>query len=269
MPDISAPLHEINTFEALLPHWKVLAEQWGESVSIAILVLFVGWSAARWAERAVQAAFRPFRHLDPMLAGFCASLARWTIVTFTGLAVLDRLGVQTTSLIAVLGAAGLAVGLALQGTLTNLAAGIMLLLFRPFHVGQSIETGALSGTVTRVALFHTDLTTAENILVVIPNAALWGASLKNDSHYPRRRTTVTVPLPMAALDLDAAIATILGLMADEPLVLNDPAPSATVTKFNATDKTIEVEAQFWTETAQQGAAKSALMTRIWRACLKV
>ncbi len=268
MPDLANTIPHLSLIERALPHWRDQAEYWGESVATAILILIVGWSLARWVERAITAAFRPFHHLDPMFTGFCASLGRWAIVTFTGLAVLDRLGVQTTSLIAVLGAAGLAIGLALQGTLTNLAAGLMLLLFRPFHVGQSIECGALAGTVTKVALFHTDLTTADNILVVVPNSVLWGTSLKNDSHFSKRRTTLAVPLPLATADLDAAMAAIQGMMDTNTDILPDPAPSVTVAKINGADKTIELEVQFWTETSKQGGVKSALLADIWRTCLK-
>lgn len=261
MPDLAS-------VTSSFPHWSDLFLHWGQTVLLALVVFLVGWRVAIWAERAVLAAFKPFHHVDLMVMGFFASLARWVIVTFTSLAVLDRLGVQTTSLIAVLGAAGLAIGLALQGTLTSLAAGIMLLMFRPFRVGQTIETGSITGTVTRVALFHTDLTTPENIQVFMPNSALWGTSLKNNSQYPLRRVTISVPLPLGTADVEADMTLIRTLIAADSRILTEPAASVGIAKFNGTEKTVEIEVQFWAQASDQAAVKTALMAAIWRACLK-
>ncbi len=122
------------------------------------------------------------------MIGFIASLAKYTVLAFVGVAVLQRFGIQTTSIIAVLGAASLAVGLALQGTLSNLAAGVMLLLFRPFRVGDAVEVAGRAGTVKKLTLFTTELASGDNVQVLIPNGQVWGAAIVNQSAYGERRT---------------------------------------------------------------------------------
>ena len=123
-------------------------------------------------------------HFDPTLKSFFGSLARYLILTVTLLAVLSQFGIQTTSLVAVIGAASLAVGLALQGTLSNLAAGIMLLIFRPFRVGHKVQVGGSLGTVKELSLFWTELVTDDKVQIIVPNGGVWGQPLRNFSIYP-------------------------------------------------------------------------------------
>ena len=132
----------------------------------------------------VVRAFSRTPHFDPMLRGFFGSLARYLVLTVTVLAVLSEFGIQTTSLVAVIGAAGLAVGLALQGTLSNLAAGIMLLIFRPFKIGHKVQIGGNIGTVKELTLFWTELETDDKVQVIVPNGGVWGQPLRNYSIYP-------------------------------------------------------------------------------------
>jgi small-conductance mechanosensitive channel len=140
----------------------------------AIVILLVGlWLSGRADALAVGMLGRT-PQLDPMLKGFFGSLIRYLILIVTVLAVLSQFGIQTTSLVAVLGAASLAVGLALQGTLSNLAAGVMLLIFRPFRIGHKLQVGANIGTVKQLSLFWTELLTDDQIQVIIPNASVWG-----------------------------------------------------------------------------------------------
>jgi small conductance mechanosensitive channel len=237
--------------------------RWGASGFWALTILVVGWIVAGWAERAVDGGLARIKVIDVMLRHFFASLARWTLLAFTGIAVLEKLGVQTTSVIAVLGAAGLAVGLALQGTLSNLAAGVMLLLFRPFKVGDSIEAGGLAGTVAQVALFHTTLVTGDNIRVVAPNATLSNVAIRNLSHFPTRKAEIIVPLPYG-IDLDVTIARIRDLVHADTRIAAEPAPGIGVAKFG--EKTMDLSVTFWCAGSVVGEVKADLMAAVIRDC---
>lgn len=240
-----------------------LAVQWGANGTWALVTLVAGWLLAGWAERAVKGGLARVRVADQMLRGFFASLARWALLAVTGIAVLERLGVQTTSVVAIMGAAGLAVGLALQGTLSNLAAGVMLLLFRPFKVGDAIESGGLAGTVKDVSLFHTHLVTGDNIQVIAPNALLWNAALRNLSFYATRKVEVVAPVPYGA-GADKTLEIIRRLVAADPRIAAEPAPAVSLGKFG--DKAVDVSVAVWCASGEAGAVKSDLMTAIWREC---
>jgi small conductance mechanosensitive channel len=238
---------------------------WGGQLAWAAAITLMGLMMARWSERAVEAALGRVKLGDAMLKGFFASLVRWGVLVVAGLAALEKLGVQTTSVVAMLGAAGLAIGLALQNTLSNLAAGIMLLLFRPFHVGDSIECGPLAGSVRAMSLFHTDLVSADNILVIAPNSVLWGAALRNLSALPRRRLVLTVPVPFPA-DVDQAMGRARALVAADSRVVAEPAPGVALARF--VEKAAEIEVAVWCATADAGALKGDLLAALWRECLK-
>jgi len=143
------------------------------------------------------------------------------------IAVLGVFGIEATSLVAVLGAATLAVGLALQGTLSDLAAGVMLVVFRPYRVGQYVDIGGTSGTVARIDLFATELTTSDNLQVILPNARAWGAVITNYSAHDTRRLDLTVGIDYGD-DPEEAMAIIRRLAEDDDRVMGDPAPSVHV-----------------------------------------
>ena len=146
-------------------------------VLAAIVILVVGFWVARRAQILVVRSLDRAPHLDSMLKGFFSNIIRYFVLTITVLAVLSQFGIRTTSLVAVLGAAGLAIGLALQGTLSHLAAGVMLLIFRPFRTGQHVQIGGTDGTVKELSLFWTELVTSDNVQVIIPNGSVWGQQL--------------------------------------------------------------------------------------------
>src|SRR6516225_1986063 len=135
----------------------------------AILILLIGLWLSGTADRFVVTMLRRTPHVDPMLQSFFGSFARYLVLTVTVLAVLSEFGIQTTSLVAILGAASLAVGLALQGTLSNLAAGVMLLIFRPFRIDHKVQIGNSSGTVKELSVFWTELVTDDKVQVIVPN----------------------------------------------------------------------------------------------------
>ena len=170
----------------------LLITTYGLDVVGAIAILIVGWIAAGWASRLIDRALGKSAKFDQTLRGFFASFVRYFVMTFTVLAVLSQFGVQTASLIAVFGAAGLAIGLALQGTLSNVAAGVMLLIFRPFKAGDFVEAGGQAGTIKGINLFVTEFATPDNVQILVPNAQIWGSAVKNYSFNPTRRIDLVV-----------------------------------------------------------------------------
>lgn len=157
------------------------------------LILVTGWILATWAKRGLIGAVRHLP-LDPTLKPLLGSLARYGVLIVTIVLVLGQFGVQTTSLIAMIGAAGLAIGLALQGTLSNVAAGVMLLVLRPFRVGHYIDAGGQSGTVREIGLFTTIMLTRDLVYVSVPNSAVFGGVVTNYTREPLRRVNFTLPV---------------------------------------------------------------------------
>ena len=159
---------------------------WGSNILLAIAILIAGfWISGRVRKVAVRNG-QSNGNSDDTLFKFLGSMARYLILAFVFIAVLNRFGVQTASIIALLGAAGLAIGMALQGTLSNLAAGAMLLVFRPYKVGDFIESAGRFGNVTEIDLFTTVLQTFDNQQIIIPNSQIWGEQIINHSHYDIR-----------------------------------------------------------------------------------
>ncbi|MCP4380964.1 MAG: mechanosensitive ion channel family protein [Hyphomicrobiales bacterium] len=151
-----------------------------------LLILFFGWLFARWASRTVANIAHKTDSIDRTLRPVFAAIVRYAILILVVVAALGQLGVQTTSILAALGAAGLAIGLALQGTLSNISAGIMLLWLRPFGVGDFIETSSVAGTVEEISLFHTQFRTWDGVYKFVPNSELWNVTLTNYSRNPTR-----------------------------------------------------------------------------------
>ena len=206
---------------------QLLVVDGGLRLVVGIIILAIGWMAATWAKRGLEAGLARLP-IDLTLKPLIASLARYAILMLTFLLVVQQFGVQTTSLIAVLGAAGLAIGLALQGTLSNVASGVMLLLLRPFRVGQFVEVaGGKQGTVREIGLFTTLLITRDGVYVSIPNSAIFGAVTINYTRERLRRVTFTVPVDWVN-DLDLVEKTITDALGANALVLNEPAPSTVV-----------------------------------------
>ena len=192
----------------------------------AIAILAAGWMLATWVKRWVQAGLAHLP-IDLTLKPLLASLIRYTILIITLLLVLEQFGVQTASLIALLGAAGLAVGLALQGTLSNVASGVMLLVLRPFRVGHFVEIGGQQGTVREIGLFTTLLTTRDLVYVSIPNASIFGAVAINFTREPVRRVKFSVPVDMVN-DLDKVEQVIVAALSANRFAVKSPAPTAVV-----------------------------------------
>ena len=180
---------------------------YGLQIIGAIAILIVGWIAAGWISSAVDKGLRKAKNMDETLARFFVSAVRYLVLVITVIAFLSQFGVEMASLLVVLSTAGLAIGLALQGKLSNVAAGVMLLLFRPFKIGQFVEVAGHAGTVQAISLFVTEMSTPDNVHIVVPNAQVWGSSVKNFSHNETRRVDIVVGIGYED-DIDKGIATI-------------------------------------------------------------
>jgi small conductance mechanosensitive channel len=211
---------------------------------LAVTIWVAGWSSrlARDALGRLHGRAAP----DPVLQGFAASLVRYTVVVVGGIAVLQQIGVQTTSILAVLGAASLAIGLALQGGLSNVAAGVMILLLRPYRIGDRVQIAGVVGRVHGLDLFVTRLHDLQNSVVFIPNAKALGEMVVNFSMLPVRRLDLDFGIDYAD-DEDLALALLIATAKDDPRIVDDPPPWAKITALK--ESTVTVTLRAWTSPA--------------------
>ena len=227
----------------------------------AFAILIIGFWLAGRADVLVGRALRHSKHIDEMLQGFFSSIARYFVLTVTVLAVLSQFGIQTTSLVAVIGAASLAIGLALQGTLSNLAAGVMLLIFRPFRIGHSVTIGGNTGTVHSLSLFWTEVVTDSNTQIIIPNGSVWGQPIRNMTTYPQPTATAQLRVPVpTGWALNDACTRIQQIVAATPKVRANPALSAVLDR-GGTDNEIQIVITF----APDGDAVASIKHEVLRA----
>ncbi|GEA12139.1 mechanosensitive ion channel domain-containing protein [Alteromonas sp. KUL49] len=204
---------------------------WATNILLALVILIVGIWVAGKAYKGIVAIANHYPQLDDTLFKFFGSVARYTVLAFVGIAVLNRFGVQTASIIALLGAAGLAVGLALQGTLSNLAAGVMLLIFRPYKVNDFVDAAGKFGKVTEIDMFTTILQTFDNQHIIIPNSQIWGEQIINHSHHKQRGVDMHFGIAYNE-NIEEAKAVINKVLADHPHVLKEPVPFVEVETLN-------------------------------------
>ncbi len=226
---------------ALADAVTTLISTWGLKVVGAIAVLIIG----RWLAGSIRGLTRRALDrtgIDPTLVPFITSIVYYAILTFVIIAVLGLFGIPTASFIAVLGAAGLAVGLALQGTLANFAAGVMLLVFRPFRIGDYVEVGGTAGSVDSIGIFTTTLNTPDNVRIVVPNAGVFGQTIKNYSANDMRRNDIVVGVSYDD-DLGKAIDTIKQVLAGDGRIAEDPAPVVAVAEL--ADSSVNIVVRPW------------------------
>jgi small conductance mechanosensitive channel len=228
----------------------------------AIAILVIGFWIAGRADYLVGRALQKSKHIDEMLRGFFSSIARYFVLTVTLLAVLSQFGIQTTSLVAVIGAASLAIGLALQGTLANLAAGVMLLIFRPFRIGHSVTVSGNTGTVRNLSLFWTEIVTDTNTQVIIPNGSVWGQPIRNMSTYvaPVPTAQLRVPVP-SGCGLGDACARLKDIVTAVSKVLATPVPSVLLDR-GGTDNAIQIVITFAPDGDTAGVVKNDILHAI-------
>ncbi|MDF2368795.1 mechanosensitive ion channel domain-containing protein, partial [Sneathiella sp.] len=239
----------------------LIITQYGLDVIGALVILLIGYIVSKRVP-AILIKIMNKRGIDPTVSGFLGSLTRFAILAITLLLVLAQFGVQTASLIAVLGAAGLAIGLALQGTLSNVAGGVMLLIFRPMRVGQYVEVAGHGGTVKSVSLFTTELATPDNIQVIIPNGSVWGSAIRNFSFHPTRRMDLIMGIAYED-DIDKARDIMLKLIEADERSHKDPAPLIEIAEL--ADSSVNFTVRVWCDNANYFPLKFALTKAIKQA----
>ncbi len=203
--------------------WTELAPaltEWILNFLGGVAVLIVGLFVAKWVRRGIRKIFNR-TDFDETLEKFITSLSYYLVLVVAAVAALGMMGVETASVLAMLGAAGLAVGLAMQGALSNVAAGVMLLIFRPFGVDDFVDAGGTAGTVDSIGLFATILNTPDNVRIVVPNSVLYGGIIKNFSHNLTRRNDMVFGISYDD-DIDLAMDTIKGVLDADDRVLSEP-----------------------------------------------
>lgn len=219
------------------------ATEQGLNILGAIAILILGKIAAGWVQRIVSRSLTR-AGVDEMIARFAGKAAGILILAFAIIAILNQFGIQTASVIAVVGAAGLAVGLALQGTLTNFASGVMLLLFRPFKVGDLVDVAGKLGTVKAIDLFTTSLDTLDNKRIIVPNSEIYGSVIENYSHNELRRVDIKVGTEYSA-DLKQVRSALEKVPAMVGGVVTEPAPQ--VFLHELADSSINWQVRMWTK----------------------
>jgi small conductance mechanosensitive channel len=228
--------------EAALETGIGMISTWGISAVGAVALLILGRIAASWLSRSVRRGLAKAQ-TDASLIPFFTSLTYYIVLAVVLIAVLNLFGIETTSLIAVLGAAGLAVGLALQGTLSNFAAGVMLLVFRPIRVGDFVEVAGQAGTVVEISIFNTLMNTGDNIRITIPNAKVYGDTIRNYSFNDNRRIDLLIGIGYGD-DISRALEIIERVVTADSRVLTDPAPTFAVSELG--DSSVNLVVRPWT-----------------------
>lgn len=217
------------------------------NIIFAALILWIGFKVARWVYKIVHRSLEKTPGIDETLVNFLSSIARYVVVAMVVIAAVTKVGVEAASLVAMLGAATLAIGLALQGTLSNVAAGVMLMLFRPYALEDFVGVAGEQGVVKDINLFTTELATIDNVKVIIANAEAWGSTIKNFTSMGVRRVDVDYGIHYDD-DIDAAIKIMNDVAAAHPKVLTTPeAPWAKVVTLN--ESSVDIQSRVWCEAA--------------------
>jgi small conductance mechanosensitive channel len=252
------PQNTLVTVQAGLAQLSTLIVSYSFSAIGAVILLVVGYVVAGLAERSIFAGLGHIHGFDATLRHFFSKIVRYAILILVVIMVLGQFGVQTASIIAAIGAIGLAIGLALQGTLQNIAAGIMLLALRPFRIGEYVEVGAISGTVEEIGLFATRLRTADGVYVLAPNSTLWNQPVRNYTRNGIRRSDITLTIGWWN-DIDLAQKAMLGVATAERRIRREPAPIAFVSTVG--DSSVAISLRYWTSAADFFATQIDLTKR--------
>lgn len=226
----------------ILDQLTQFAVRYAADVVGALLVLVLGWLAASWVQRLVRGALDRAARVDETLKSPLAGAARYAVLVLVVVAVLSQFGVEIASILAILATAGLAIGLALQGTLSNVAAGMMLLFLRPFKAGDFIDAEGVTGTVVEIGLFTSDLQTYDGVYLSVPNSQLWNKPIKNFSRLPTRRLDLVVGISYED-DIERALDALMDELRQDQRVLGDPAPQVMVRGLS--DSSVDVNLRCW------------------------
>jgi len=217
----------------------------GIKAAVAVVIFVIGRMLARIVSNALHKVMQA-QEVDKILESFVCNLAYWALMTFVIIAAINQLGVQTTSLIAIMGAAGLAVGLALQGSLANFAAGVLIVMFRPYRVGDFVEAAGVSGVVVQVQILTTVLKTGDNKQIVVPNGQIMGSIITNYSANDTRRVDMVIGVSYED-DIDKVRATIQQLVDADDRILKDPECQIVVAAL--ADSSVNFNVRPWVKTA--------------------
>lgn len=231
---------------------------YGIRVAGAVLLLAVGWTVAGWCRRTARRSLSRSR-LDPTLIPFVAGLVYYGALVFVVLAVLNLFGVETTSFVAVLGAAAFAVGLAFQGTLSNFASGVLLLVFRPIAVGDYVEVGGASGNVVEIGILATKLDTNDNVRILVPNSQVFGNLMYNYTANDTRRVDLEIGISYDD-DIGAALEACEEVLAGDDRVLSEPEPLLAVGSLG--DSSVGLLVRPWCETEDYWPLRRDLTRRL-------
>lgn len=246
------------TFSSILWEWVIL---FLPRLAAALVIFVVGYIVAVILSDWVRRGLRATRRIDPTVAPVLSAVVRYSILIFVAVTALGQLGVQTTSLLAIIGAAGIAIGLALQGTLSNIAAGIMLLWLRPFAEGDTIETAQVAGRVREIGLFATEINTFDGVYRFVPNSSLWNTPLYNYTRNATRMTDIAIRVTHK-VDVAEARAVILAAAEADPRVRQSPKPE--VFMESVTDTAVILKVRAWIGSREFAATQRALLEEIKR-----
>lgn len=218
---------------------------YGMKILIAVLIFFIGKKVAKWISNMSQSTMIK-RQVDPALQHFVSSLVYYALLAFVAIAALGQLGIQTASFVAIVGAAGLAIGLALQGSLANFAAGFLILMFRPFKIGDFVDVAGTAGVVQKIQIFTTELTTPDNKLIIIPNSGITSSNITNFSAMDKRRVDLVFGIGYGD-DIDKAKALLQSIVDADERILKEPAVTIAVSEL--ADSSVNFVVRPWVKAA--------------------
>ena len=233
----------------LLAQGQTLAVEYGVQAVLAILIFYVGRMIARMVTNAIRKLMQK-QETDKILESFVSNMAYWLMMTFVIIAAINQLGIQTTSLIAVMGAAGLAVGLALQGSLSNFAAGVLIVMFRPYRVGDYVEAAGVAGSVEQVQILSTVLKTPDNKKIIIPNSSIMSSIITNYSANDTRRVDLVFGVGYSD-DLDKVRSILEEITGADDRIMKDPA--CVIQVHELADSSVNFVCRPWVSTADYWA----------------
>lgn len=245
----------ILNLQPLITNLKDLLFTYSPKIITAFLILFMGL----WITSLVTRAFKKImikRHVEITLTNFLGNLVFWSMRVIVFIAVISKLGIETSSFVAILGAAGLAVGLSLQGSLSNFAGGILIILFKPFKLGDKIEVQGEIGKVEEIQIFSTKITTAHNQTVYIPNGLLSNGKIKNFTQNPTQRTDIEITVTLDK-DVNESKKNLLQLATTHSKALQQPAPEVFISHF--TDTSIHYVVRVWSQNEDSARVKSDIL----------
>jgi small-conductance mechanosensitive channel len=237
---------------------RALEHEWVWRLLIGIAIALLGLWIARWLARALDRLMHRF-DVDPILRNFLRNLGYVLAVVVVLIVALDFAGVPTSSLLAVLGAAGLAIGLGLKDSLSNIASGVVLIMLRPFHVGDRVQIAGLEGLIDSVRIFQTRLHTADNREIMVPNSQITSAPIVNYTAMGQRRIDVPVGISYD-VDIDLPRQRLLAIAASNPAILTAPAPKVIVAEF--AESSVVLQLQVWAAAVIHSELRAWLLERI-------